>query len=216
LTKLLATHGAHIGFVVAGVVAFFWTAYRKPAGGSARPVAEPAVARPRVRPHAPLGVARRALLALGPLLAALATGAVLYGMNLAGGALPGAVIWGHTGVSLLALLLVGYKLASMRGKRILRALSLRRFSELVSVALAALLVPILISGVDLLVTPSGGSFAAYSHLVASAWWTGLLLWHLRRYVGASVRAVAGRPVPPPPAPASGSAPARAAAALPQE
>jgi hypothetical protein len=76
--------------------------------------------------------------------------------------------------------------------------------------LAALSVPIVISGVDLLVAPSGGSFAAYSHLVASAWWTGLLLWHLRRYVGASLRAVAGRPVPPAPAPGP------AAAALPQE
>jgi hypothetical protein len=152
------------------------------------------------------------LLALGPLLAALATGAVLYGMNLGGGAVPGAVIWGHTGVSVLALLLVGYKLASMRGKRILRGLSLRRFSEVLSLVLAVLSVPIVISGVDLLLAPSSGSFAAYSHLVASAWWTGLLLWHLRRYVGASLRAVAGRPVAPAPA----AAPGRAAAALPQE
>jgi hypothetical protein len=218
LTKLLATHAPHILFVIAGVGAFFWAAYRKPPGGAARSGAEapatPAV--PRTRPRAPLAVARRALLALGPLLAALGTGAVLYGMDVGGASLPGALVWGHVGVSVLALLLVGYKLASMRGKRIFRGLALRRLPELLSLVLGVLFVPLVISGVDLLVAPSGGSFAAYSHLVSGAWWSGLLLWHLRRYVGASLRAVAGRPVAAP-APA-GPAPAGAAgrAPLPQE
>jgi len=37
-----------------------------------------------------------------------------------------------------------------------------------------------------LFAPSTSPFFAYSHLVAAAWWT--LVWHLRRYVGASLRA----------------------------
>ena len=30
---------------------------------------------------------------------------------------------------------------------------------------------------------------AYLHLISSAWWTGLMVWHLRRYLGPSLRAV---------------------------
>jgi hypothetical protein len=101
----------------------------------------------------------------------------------------------------------------MRGKRIIRGLASRRLTELLSLVLGALSVPLLISGIDLLGAPSDGSFAAYSHLVASAWWTVLLLWHLRRYVGASLRALSERPVHAPgEAPARAPAPAPAAAA----
>ncbi len=218
MTKLLLTHAGHIVFVIGGVVAFFLAAYRKPSQPAAPGVLPPAPEAPTpalVRASVP--VARRALLALGPLLAALGTGAVLYGMNVGGGAVSGALVWGHVGVSVLALLLVGYKLASMRGRRIVRrALTRGRLAELASLALGALFVPIVISGIALVVAPSGGSFAAYSHLVASAWWTGLLLWHLRRYVGPALRAVAGRPVEPAPAvaPAQAVAPAPAPSAAP--
>jgi hypothetical protein len=113
-------------------------------------------------------------------------------VNVGGAPVPGALIWGHVGVSVLALLLVGYKLASMRGKRIRSGLKRARLSELLSLVLGVLFVPLLVSGIDLLLAPSGASFAAYSHLVASAWWTGLLLWHLRRYIGPALRAVADR------------------------
>jgi hypothetical protein len=195
LTKLLATHAPHIVFVVAGVVAFFWTAYRKPSGGvrvgAAAAPAEPPARRP-VAASAPLPVARRGLLALGPLLCALATGAILYGVNLGSAPVPGALIWVHSGVSVLALLLVGYKLAAMRRARIRRALTAKRLPELLSLVLGVISVPLLITGIQLLIAPSGGSFAAYAHLVSSAWWSGLLLWHLRRYVGPALRASLGR------------------------
>ena len=58
-----------------------------------------------------------------------------------------------------------------------------------SVVLGILSVPLLVTGVGLLVAPSTGSFFAYAHLISAAWWTGLLVWHLRRYVGASLRAM---------------------------
>jgi hypothetical protein len=191
--QLLVTHWPHIGFVLAGVAAFFWTAYRKGPEGARVEVA-PVARSPRVAREVPLSVARRGLIALGPLLAAVATGAVLYGMNVGNSALPGALIWGHVGVSLLALLLVAYKLANMRGKRIRSALRVRRLPDVLAIVLGVLFIPLLVTGIQLLLAPRGGSFGAYAHLVSSAWWTGLLLWHLRRYVGASLRAVAGRTV----------------------
>ncbi len=55
--------------------------------------------------------------------------------------------------------------------------------------LGILSVPLIVTGVALLFAPSTSSFFSYAHLISAAWWTGLLVWHLRRYVGASVRAV---------------------------
>jgi hypothetical protein len=146
-------------------------------------------------PRAPVrrSVARRGLLALGPLLGAVATGAVLYGIDVGGSQVPGAVIWAHAGISMLALLLVVYKVADMGLARLRRAFTRQHLPELVSLALGVLSVPILLTGIALLFAPSTGSFAAYLHLIASAWWTGLLVWHLRRHVGASLRAVARPP-----------------------
>jgi len=64
-----------------------------------------------------------------------------------------------------------------------------------SIVLAALSVPLLITGVALLVSPSTGSVMAYLHLISSAWWTGLMVWHLRRYLVASLRSALRRPEP---------------------
>lgn len=210
MTKLLVTHAPHIGFVVLGVIAFFWTAYRKPADGAAVRAATPQPETPVPAPapaSVAVPVARRALVALGPLLAALGTGAILYGVNIGGGRAAGSLIWAHVGVSLLAMLLVVYKVASVRRARIRRGLSLKRLPVLISAVLGVLFVPLLITGIQLLIAPDNGSFAAYAHLVSSAWWSGLLLWHLRRYIGPSLRAALGRPAPVP-APAPARLPAR--------
>jgi hypothetical protein len=102
---------------------------------------------------------------------------------------PGAVIWIHSGISALALLLVVYKVGDLGLTRIRRAFGRDRLSELVSVVLGILSVPLLATGVALLFAPSTSSFFAYTHLISAAWWTGLLVWHLRRYLGASLRAV---------------------------
>ena len=189
--KILAAHWPHLIFVGLGVIAFLWVAYRPERESDDRvrvvvpvdPVAPPPKALMVRR-----SVARRGLLALGPLLGAVATGAVLYGLDVGGGAVPGAVIWIHSGISLLALLLVVYKVGDLGIARIRCAFSRQRLTELVSVILGVLSVPLLATGIGLLFAPSTSSFFAYSHLVSAAWWTGLLVWHLRRYVAASLRA----------------------------
>jgi hypothetical protein len=194
VSKILAVHWPHMIFVAIGIVAFVWVAYRPERGSDDQPGA--AAQLDAVEPAAPApkagtvrrSVARRGLVALGPLLGAVATGAVLYGLDVGGGAVPGAVIWIHSGISLLALLLVVYKVGDLGLARIRRAFTRQRLPELVSVILGVLSVPLLATGIGLLLAPSTSSFFAYSHLVAAAWWTGLLAWHLRRYVGASLRA----------------------------
>lgn len=206
--KILAAHWPHLIFVGLGVIAFLWVAYRPERESDDRvrvvvpvePVAPPPKALMVRR-----SVARRGLLALGPLLGAVATGAVLYGLDVGGGAVPGAVIWIHSGISLLALLLVVYKVGDLGIARIRRAFSRQRLPELVSVILGVLSVPLLATGIGLLFAPSTSSFFAYSHLVSAAWWTGLLVWHLRRYVAASLRAALRPEQAQAPAPA---APAR--------
>jgi hypothetical protein len=192
MNKVLAQHWPHFGFLVIGVGVFLWVAYR--------PDRDPERSRPEEGPApspAPTAVrssvARRGLLALGPLLATVATGAILYGIDVAGDAPPGAVIWVHSGISALALLLVVYKVADLGLARIRRAFSRQHLHEVVSIVLAALSVPLLVTGVALLISPGTGSVMAYLHLISSAWWTGLMVWHLRRYLVASLRAVLGRP-----------------------
>jgi hypothetical protein len=189
--KILAAHWPHLIFVGLGVIAFLWVAYRPERESDDRvrvvvPV-EPVAPAPKAL-TVRRSVARRGLLALGPLLGAVATGAILYGLDVGGGAVPGAVIWIHSGISLLALLLVVYKVGDLGIARIRRAFSRQRLPELVSVILGVLSVPLLATGIGLLFAPSTSSFFAYSHLVSAAWWMGLLVWHLRRYVAASLRA----------------------------
>jgi hypothetical protein len=189
MAKLLGEHWPHLIFVVLGVIAFLWTAYR-PEPADVRSLApEQSQATAPAPANVRSSVARRGLLALGPLLGASATGAVLYGLDVDGSSAPGAVIWVHSGISMLALLLVVYKVADLGLARIRRAFTRQRMPELISIILGMLSVPLLVTGVGLLVAPSTRSFIAYSHLISSAWWTGLMLWHLRRYLGPSLRAV---------------------------
>jgi hypothetical protein len=196
MSKVLAQHWPHFGIVVVGVFAFLWVAYKP----EQRQSTDAAVAVDPVGPSpapAPAtvrrSVARRGLLALGPLLGAVATGAILYGLDVGGSRVPGAVIWVHAGISTLAALLVVYKVSDLGVARIRRAFSRARLHELVSVVLALLSVPLAVTGVALLLAPSTGSTMAYLHLISSAWWTGLMVWHLRRYLGASLRvAFSGR------------------------
>jgi hypothetical protein len=213
VSKILAAHWPHMIFVGIGVIAFLWVAYRPERtddGVGGEPVEPVELPGPASKPASvKRSVARRGLLALGPLLGAVATGAVLYGLDVGGGPIPGAVIWVHSGISMLALLLVVYKVADLGLARIRRALHRDRAGELVSIILGVVSVPLLVTGIGLLFAPGTGSFLAYSHLISAAWWTGLMVWHLRRYVGASLRAVFS-----PPQAAQPQAPAAAASALP--
>jgi hypothetical protein len=217
--SFVVTHIPHAVPVVAvwGILVRYWLVQRRlereagrPAGSAAsspRPFpavgAVPARPAPRVR----RSVAARGLVALGPLIGALATGLVIYAIDLGRGHAGQAAIWVHVGLSLLALLLVAYKVADIGLGRmrdsLVRAPAWRTAG---SVVLLVLWLPLLASGIALLVAPSKGSFTAYAHLIASVWWTGLLLWHLRRYLARAARTVLAGPglaavsTPPTPAP----------------
>jgi hypothetical protein len=194
MSKVLAEHWPHFGFLVIGVAVFLWVAYRPDREGSPAVEAD-AVSSPEPAPASVRrSVARRGLLALGPLLGTIATGAILYGLDIGNSPVPGAVIWVHAGISTLAALLVVYKVSDLGVARIRRAFSRARAHELVSIILALLSVPLAVTGVALLLAPSTGSTMAYLHLISAAWWTGLMVWHLRRYLRASLRAAfTGRP-----------------------
>lgn len=143
----------------------------------------------RARPVLP-AVARRALYALGPILAAVATGAVIYAIDLGGNRPGDSLAWVHAGIATLAVLLIAYKLAEL-GSRRLRS---RVKGEAIldswgSYAAAALIPPLLLTGVLLLVEPSSSSFIAYAHLITAFWWTLLIGVHLRRYLGRAIAAV---------------------------
>jgi hypothetical protein len=138
------------------------------------------------------------LVALAPLLGAVATGAVLYGLDVGRDHAGAGVIWTHVGFSILAVLLVGYKLKALGGVRLRLAITGRRLVDVLSLVLGALLVPLLVTGIALLIAPSTGSFMAYLHLVAAAWWTAMLVWHLWRYMAPAVRAAGAPTVASPP------------------
>ncbi|HEU0316897.1 MAG TPA: hypothetical protein VFR49_06180, partial [Solirubrobacteraceae bacterium] len=218
--------------VVWGILIRFWLTQRRleraEATGSVVAAAIP-VSSARSAPPVRRSVALRGLLALGPLVGALATGLVIYALNLGRGHAGAAAIWIHVGIALLAMLLVGYKIADVGRKRLREAVTVpRAWRTGGSIVLLALWVPLLASGVALLVAPSGSSFTAYAHLIASVWWTALLLWHLRRYLVRATSVVlfdrprrggpapaAVRPGPPPSRTRRGSAaPAPPAAPVP--
>jgi hypothetical protein len=64
----------------------------------------------------------------------------------------------------------------------------RALTDGVSLVLALVNLPLLATGVILLVAPSTGSASAYGHLVASVWWSILFGAHLLRYLGRSLDA----------------------------
>ena len=199
-TNPFVQHLPHLAFVVVGVIAYFWVGFRHRGEGSheTRTVASGGVAPRRVVAR---GVARRGLAALAPLVGAVATGAVLYGLDVGRDHAGAAAIWSHVGFSILAMLLVGYKLRALGDVRLRLAITGQRLADVLSLVLGALLVPLLITGVALLIAPSTGSFMAYLHLVAAAWWTAMLVWHLWRYMAPAVRSAGQAHPAPAPSPA---------------
>ena len=137
---------------------------------------------------------RIGLIALLPLLAATASGLVLYTFALDGSRPSALLRWSHALISIVALALIAWKLADNGVERLRRGLDLHRLlAEGLSLVLAALGVPLLVTGTWLLAEPSDGSFASNVHLVASVWWVALLGMHLFRYLGrASDAALRGR------------------------
>jgi hypothetical protein len=132
---------------------------------------------------------RIGLIALVPLLAATGSGLVLYSFALNDERPSAAFSRGHSIVSVVALVLVGWKLWEGGLERVRRGLDLRRaLTEGASLLLAALGIPLLVTGAWLLAEPSDSSFASNVHLVASVWWMALFGVHLFRYLGRALDA----------------------------
>jgi hypothetical protein len=198
--KFVVAHLPHIVPSVFGFVLVIWLwasdsrqrARAGPADAQIAPPARPAAA-PRAAAPVRAEAARRGVLLLGPIAAALATGAVIYAIDLGAGRPGRGLAWFHSGFGTLVLLLAGYKLADADPRRLRTGWRLGRVLETGgSLALAVLLVPLLVTGGALLLAPSDASFAAYAHLVFGAWWTVLVLWHLWRYLKRAVRSVRRR------------------------
>ena len=141
--------------------------------------------------------ARLGLLALPFLVLAVATGLWLYTIALRDDRPSAVAIWIHVVTSALALVLVTAKVAESGRLRLSRALDPARFfTDGLSLILAALALPLLLTGVFLLVSPGSSSASAYAHLIGSAWWMTLFGVHLMRYLGRSLDAAfRGRAAP---------------------
>lgn len=150
----------------------------------------------RLRPVRP-GIARAGLVVLVASLATALTGLAIYTFNLRGDRPSPLLIWTHSLVAFIAILIACAKVAAL-GRRALSArTTLQRPHEAVaSLALLALGAPLVASGAWLLVAPSGSSFVDYLHLVVSVWWTLLIQWHLWRYLGRALRASLQAPPEP--------------------
>jgi len=137
------------------------------------------------------------LIALTPIVLAFLTGLWIYTLALRSSASPGWLIWSHTALSVLALVLVTVKSGELGWRRIVRRIQARRPQDAIaSVTMLAFGVPIALTGVLMLLRPSGGAFTAvdYLHVITGVWWAVIVQWHLYRYLVRAIRAVTGEPV----------------------
>ncbi len=133
--------------------------------------------------------ARLGLIALPLLILAVATGLWLYTLALRDDRPSSFAIWLHVVVSAAGLAIVTVKVAESGRARLARGLDPARFfTDGLSLILAALVVPLVVTGVVLIVAPGSGSANAYAHLVASAWWMTIFGIHLMRYLGRALSA----------------------------
>jgi hypothetical protein len=133
--------------------------------------------------------ARLGLLSLPLLLMAVATGLWLYTIALRDDRPSALAIWLHVVVSVLGLAIVTAKVAESGRARLARGLDPSRFfTDGLSLILAALVVPLLVTGVVLVVAPASDSATAYAHLIGSAWWMTLFGVHIMRYLGRALDA----------------------------
>ena len=133
--------------------------------------------------------ARLGLLSLPFLIMAVATGLWLYTIALRDDRPSALAIWLHVVVSVLALVIVTAKVAESGRARLARGLDPARFfTDGLSLILAALALPLLVTGVVLIFAPGSKSAGAYAHLIVSAWWMTLFGVHIMRYLGRALDA----------------------------
>jgi len=134
-------------------------------------------------------VSRLGIAALPLLVAGFGTGLVAYTFDLNGDRPSAALIWSHVATSSLGLALVAMKLFRLPPGALRRGADPHNAArEGSSLALVALSVPLLVTGVVLLVDPGTDSFSAYLHLISGVWWTLFVQWHLYRYFSRALRA----------------------------
>ncbi len=197
MSDWLVTHLPHLAPPVMAFLALIrmgvWASEQPPSHYTDEEVAawNAVMARKRAARRRPVrrGVARAGVLALTPLVAAVVTGLFIYTWNLRGDRPSAALVWVHVVTSSVGLALASGKVLLVGRRRLAAGVSLRRAHEaLSSLVLLGLGVPLLLTGVWLLLRPSGSSTTDYVHLIVSVWWTLLLQWHLWRYLGRALGA----------------------------
>ena len=138
--------------------------------------------------------ARFGITALMPLLVSFVTGLWIYTLSLRGQASDPWLIWLHVGTGSVGLLLVTIKAGELGRSRIAARLQLKRPQDAIaSLVMLGLGVPIAVTGVLMLFSPSGGAFTIvdYLHVITGIWWTLIVQWHLFRYLTRALRALSG-------------------------
>lgn len=134
------------------------------------------------------------LIALGPIIIAFATGLWIYTLSLRGEGSSEAMIWTHVVTGVVGLLFVSIKAIELGWRRILHRLEARRPQDAIaSLVMLVLGVPLFLTGVAMVLAPSGGDFTTvdYVHIITSVWWVVLVQWHLFRYFRRALRAATG-------------------------
>ncbi|MGA0122192.1 MAG: hypothetical protein ACO3KD_04195 [Gaiellales bacterium] len=137
--------------------------------------------------------ARLGLIAIGPLALSFLTGLAIYTLSLRSEASPDWLVWSHVATGTFGLVVVTAKSVELGWRRVLsRAQASRPQDAIASITMLLLGVPIAITGVAMLLRPSGGDFTAvdYLHVITGVWWVLILQWHLFRYLGRALRATA--------------------------
>jgi hypothetical protein len=193
----------HLPHIVPPILAFmflarlaFWAAAQPPSHYTDEQVEEwnreRAIEQARRQRPVRRRTALLALIALGPLILAFLTGLWIYTLSLRGDASPDWLIWFHVATSVVGLLLVTVKSIELGWRRILRRVQARRPQDAIaSLTMLALGVPITLTGLLMLLEPSGNAFTAidYLHVITGVWWAVIVQWHAYRYLGRALRVV---------------------------
>ena len=137
--------------------------------------------------------ARLGLIAIVPLALSFLTGLAIYTLSLRSEASPDWLVWSHVATGTFGLVVVTAKSVELGWRRVLsRVQASRPQDAIASITMLLLGVPIAITGVAMLLRPSGGDFTAvdYLHVITGVWWVLILQWHLFRYLGRALRATA--------------------------
>ncbi len=131
------------------------------------------------------------LIAVGPLALSFLSGLAIYTLSLRSDPSPAWLIWSHVATGVFGLLVVSAKSAELGWRQILsRVQATRPQDAIASITMLLLGVPIALTGILMLLRPSGGGFTAvdYLHVITGVWWVLIVQWHLFRYLGRALKA----------------------------